>query len=108
VYALGCLAFQLLTGRHPFIATSFPALLHQKLTLQLPPADRIGEGISAELYDFLRSALQPNPADRPRSLEPLVAWAAPCDGPAHDASCDLGAPSETTLVEPTDDRTTTR
>lgn len=101
VYALGCLAFQLLTGRHPFIASNLAALMQQKLSFQLPPADRIGDGVSAELHHFLRGALQPNPHDRPSSLEPLLGWATGCAEPPGDASWDLGPPPETTAVEPT-------
>jgi len=84
VYALGCLAYDLLTGQHLFKATSIFDLVHEKLTMQLPPAREIGEGISTELYEFLRSALRVAPADRPASVAPLVAWAARCDPPPED------------------------
>jgi serine/threonine-protein kinase len=79
VYALACLAYDLLTGQHLFPSRSLHELIQQKLTLRLPPAVEIGEGVSAELYDFLQSALRANPDERPASAAPLVAWAARCD-----------------------------
>ena len=83
VYALACLAYDLLTGRHLFEATNFFELMQEKLMKQLPPAAEIGDGISAELYEFLHGALRANPHERPSST-PLVAWAARCDPPPDD------------------------
>ena len=56
VYALGCLAYELLTGRQLYRATNLFELVQQKLTIRLPPAAQIGGGVSGELYDFLGSA----------------------------------------------------
>jgi serine/threonine-protein kinase len=84
VYALGCLAYDLLTGHHLFNAKSVFELVQERLTLQLPPAAEIGEGISADLYSFLQSALRVKPDERPPSAAPLVAWAARSDPPPQD------------------------
>lgn len=81
IYALGCLAYDLLTGRHLFDASSNLELLQKKLGMPLPPAADIGEGLSAELYDFLQRAVRVNPDERPSSLASLVEWAAPCQPP---------------------------
>lgn len=81
IYALGCLAFDLLTGHHLFGARSVQELVQEKLTKQLPPAAEIGDGISEELYAFLRYALRVTPDERPPSVAPLARWAAPCDPP---------------------------
>ena len=51
----------------------------QNLGGQIEVASAIGEGISAELYDFLSAALQVEPIDRPASVAPLTGWAAPAD-----------------------------
>jgi hypothetical protein len=79
VYAVGCLAYELLTGRHLFKATNIFDLAQEKLTMLLPPASEIGDGISAELYAFMQAALRVSPAERPASTAPLVKWAARCD-----------------------------
>lgn len=84
IYALACLAYELLTGRHLFTAKNLHELARQKLRMQLPPAADIGEGIGTDLHEFLQSALRGNPEERPASLAPLVAWAARCDPPPED------------------------
>jgi hypothetical protein len=80
VYALGCLAYELLTGTRLFASPDLFRLIQQKLTPKLPPAAEIAGGVSAGLYDFLDRSLRVNPDDRP-SLEPIRAWAARADPP---------------------------
>jgi serine/threonine protein kinase len=84
VYALGCLAYELLAGHRLFKAPSLFELAQEKLTMQLPLAAEIGEGISGELYEFLQGALRAKPDERPASVAPLIGWAAPCDPPPAD------------------------
>ncbi len=81
IYALGCLAYELLTGHHLFNTTDLFELVHAKLTTTVPRAADIGGGISAELHAFLERSLQVKPADRLPSLAPLVPWAARCEPP---------------------------
>jgi hypothetical protein len=88
IYALGCLAYELLTGHRLFAATNLFELVRSKLTMRLPAAGAIGAGISTELYAFLQAALQVNPDDRPSSLAPLAEWAAACDPPPDEAFDD--------------------
>jgi CRP-like cAMP-binding protein len=95
VYALGCLAYELLSGSALFVATDLFGLVQEKAALQLPPAASIGEGVSEELYEFLRAAVRVNPNDRPSSTAALVKWAAPCEPP----------PVETVGEPPSDDTT---
>jgi serine/threonine protein kinase len=85
IYALGCLAYELLTGRHLFAATNFFDLVQEKATKQLPPAPEIGSGVSAEFYEFLQGSLRLRPAERLASASALVHWAAPCEPPPADA-----------------------
>ena len=81
VYALACLAFELLTGSPLFAATDLFGLLQDKMRLRLPAAPDIGSGVSDELYAFLKGALSVDPADRPSSVAPLVRWADLCEPP---------------------------
>ena len=81
VYSLGVLAYELLTGRHLFETGNLLELALAKVTLKLPPASAIGEGISAELYEFIETALRVSVDERPRSLEQVARWAAPCEPP---------------------------
>jgi serine/threonine-protein kinase len=89
VYALGCLAYDLLAGHHLFRASSVLELVQEKLSLQLPAAAEIGGGISTELYAFIQAALRVNPGERPESVTPLVAWSARCDPPPESLNDDL-------------------
>lgn len=79
VYAVACLAYELLAGTRLFASPDIYGLLQEKATLELPPADAIGDGLSDELYAFLKAALRRQPDERPASLQVLVQWAAPCD-----------------------------
>ncbi len=81
VYALGCLAFELLTGQRLFSSTNLFELIQEKVTKRLPPSAEIGEGVSPELYGFLEAALHVNANDRPSSTTHLVKWADTRDPP---------------------------
>jgi len=81
VYAVGCIGYELLTGRRLFDAADFFPLVQQKLTLTLPPVGEIAGGISPELHAFIERAVRVDPAERPASLASLVAWAAPAPAP---------------------------
>lgn len=78
VYAVACLAYELLTGTRLFQETDFFELIQAKAMLVLPPAKEIGDGVSEELHAFMQSALRVRPDHRPPSIEALVPWAAPC------------------------------
>jgi hypothetical protein len=80
VYALGCIAWELVTGCGLFRATSLVDLIRHKQELALPAASEIGpRGVSAELHAFLESALAPDPAARPVSVAALAGWAGPAE-----------------------------
>ena len=79
VYALGCLAYELLTGKPPFRSGSFLELVHDKLGFELPPPAEIGAGVSRGTYEFLASALADDRGDRPLDVGRVAAWAGPVD-----------------------------
>jgi serine/threonine protein kinase len=91
IYALACLAYELLAGRHLFTGQNIHELVQQKLTPAVPPGAEIGDGISSTLSEFLHSAVRVNPDERPASLAPLTAWAARCDPPPPDLVDDQAA-----------------
>jgi CRP-like cAMP-binding protein len=99
VYALGCLAYELLTGRQLFSANNIFDLVREKATLRVPPAASIGIGISQELYEFIAGALEVNPDNRPSSVAALAAWAAPCDMLPADVSGQEERPTEAAGTE---------
>ena len=77
IYAVGCIAYALLTAEPLFRSNNLYDLIQEKLTRPLPPANEIGGGISAELHDFIGRTLRIDRAERPPSIAPLMAWAGP-------------------------------
>jgi CRP-like cAMP-binding protein len=79
IYALGCVAYNMLAGWPPCTATNLLDLVQQKLTFRLPPAEEIGGGIGAEVHEFLEGALQTDRDARLSSLDGLASWAGPVE-----------------------------
>jgi DNA-binding NtrC family response regulator len=72
LYALGCVAFWLLTGRLPFDAGDAVSLLVQHSTTTPPPPSAIaGEAIPAALDALVLECLSKEPSLRPASAELL-------------------------------------
>jgi serine/threonine-protein kinase len=72
IYALGCVAFWLLTGRPPFEARDAAALLLQHSTITpSPPSAISGRPIPADLDAVVLECLSKDPSRRPRSAELL-------------------------------------
>jgi DNA-binding NtrC family response regulator len=72
IYALGCVAFWLLTGRPPFEAPDAMALLAQhSQTPPQPPSAAAAQAISAEMDGLVLDCLSKDPALRPASADVL-------------------------------------
>lgn len=65
IYALGCITFELLCGRPPFVADNILALMraHAEDPVPRPP------GVPDELWTFIESMLAKQPEDRPTAHE---------------------------------------
>ncbi len=83
VYALACVAHELATGRPPFRATAFFALVEEKRRFVLAPDEAAAAGLSGPMREFVARALAPEPSHRVVDLAAVAAWAAPGrgDGP---------------------------
>jgi len=79
IYALGCVAFQVLAGHPPFRATNFMELAQEKLSFVLPPRESIGRGISAEMHGFLEGCMKLDPKHRIADSALVAAWGKPVD-----------------------------
>ncbi|UCF19781.1 MAG: serine/threonine protein kinase [Gemmatimonadota bacterium] len=72
IYALGCVAYWLLTGRRVFEEdTPVATLLAHVNTAPLPPSARTDLPIPAELESLVLACLSKDPAKRPQSAEEL-------------------------------------
>jgi serine/threonine-protein kinase len=82
-YGLASVAFEALSGGPVVDATDLMGIVLEQAAFVLPPRERIGQGISAELYDILVQGLQHDRENRSLDLDWLAAWAGPVDlGPA--------------------------
>jgi len=67
LYSLGCMLYEMLTGRVPFPAENVYAAMHAKAE-SMPPSPRaLRPEISPELEELVLSLLERDPADRPES-----------------------------------------
>jgi serine/threonine-protein kinase len=71
-YALGCVAFELLTGRRPFAAESPTAEATLHATEPPPQASGLDPSLPAAVDTVLQQALAKRPDARPRSSKALV------------------------------------
>jgi eukaryotic-like serine/threonine-protein kinase len=79
VYALGCVAYFLLTGQLVFEADSpMKMLMHHLNTEPAPPSQRTEMPIPPELDELILSCLQKDPRRRPQHAEDLLKLAYGC------------------------------
>src|SRR5262249_651766 len=72
VYSLGVTFWYLLSGRVPFVGSSFDDL-QARQTEELPVEQLKGLDVPARCLSLLRSMLAPDPKDRPQSARELLA-----------------------------------
>ena len=78
-YGLACIAFEALAGRPVVEAQEMLAALCEQAAFILPPRERIGDGISAEMHELLASGLAASPEKRTLDLDRIAAWAGPVE-----------------------------
>ncbi len=71
IYSLGCVAFELLTGRPPFTAPTLRALLLKHASSEVDPPSAIRPELSPAFDAPIRRALAKDPAERTPSAEAL-------------------------------------
>jgi serine/threonine-protein kinase len=72
IYAIGCVAYWLLTGQTVFAGeTPLAVIMHHVHTPPVPPSVRSELPIPAALETIVLSCLAKNPADRPQSAKEL-------------------------------------
>nr|MCU0699278.1 serine/threonine protein kinase [Myxococcaceae bacterium] len=106
LYAIGCLAFELLTGRTPFEENSVVEMLVSHATKPPPHVASLNMGVPDELDALVDRLLSKNPADRPASAEAVRREVAQlrktlADTTGRRLSVEIEAPAPMpTLVDP--------
>ncbi len=72
LFSLGCVLYECLSGRRPFVGDSLTAILMKILTEPPPPIDFDTLGLPPPLGDVLKRALAKNPVDRYPTGKALV------------------------------------
>lgn len=103
VYALGCLATTLLTGRPPFAAETPVGVVHQHLNEQPPDLRERRPEVPSDVAVRVAAMLAKDPSARPGSVASAVAAlgsATKTAGIDHDPTTVLVSPSRTAVIEP--------
>ncbi|MFI9611569.1 serine/threonine-protein kinase [Streptomyces sp. NPDC052023] len=124
VYSLGCVLYQLLTGRPPFQADTPIAILHQHLDAAPVPPRQLGADLPPAFESYLLGLLGKQPEHRPAAAqvadwfaagawqgrpEPLPATTpAPAPAPSVSPPPAGGTGPATTYMLPSSPRTTSR
>jgi serine/threonine-protein kinase len=87
VYALGVIAYQMLTGCLPFGAVALGELLYKHLTERPPSLETLEPSVPAALCSLIAQTLEKEPEDRPTLAQIDVALGA---ASAKDSSPDTG------------------
>ena len=94
IFALGCVLFECLTGKPPFLGEIGMSILARILLEEAPRASEIAPGIPPALDDLVARMLAKDPADRPRDGRALVEALAELDDAGGSA---LRAPARPAL-----------
>jgi eukaryotic-like serine/threonine-protein kinase len=76
-FSLGCIVYELLTGRPLFRSKGFSELIAEHMRFSIPRPDEVHLDPQDELYGFLRRSLAADPVQRTASLPEMAEFRAP-------------------------------
>ncbi|HEY0192373.1 MAG TPA: serine/threonine-protein kinase [Kofleriaceae bacterium] len=97
IYALGCMLYEMLTGRRPYEAPSVLAMLSKHLIEQAVPPSRLRPELPPQIDALIMAAMAKDPAGRPASMDDVgeqlaqLLASAPPDPRAHRASASASS-----------------
>ncbi|MGH7740897.1 MAG: protein kinase domain-containing protein [Candidatus Eiseniibacteriota bacterium] len=78
LWAMGCLIYEMLTGRHPFAGPTFEAVANRVLNETPPPPSSLRSEIGSDLDYMVLKLLRKDPAHRYSRAEDLIADLSSC------------------------------
>jgi serine/threonine protein kinase len=72
IYSLGCVLFELLTGKVPYTAANPNELLNKHVSAPIPAADALNKNATTAITKLLRQMLGKKPAERPKSMKDVL------------------------------------
>jgi serine/threonine-protein kinase len=97
VYALGVVAFELLTGRRPYASETPATEAFAHVSAEVPRATGVDPGLPSAVDAVFRDALAKDPSDRPASAAELVTRLRAALDEAPEATLIQTAPSRPTV-----------
>lgn len=71
IYAMGCVLFEMVCGRAPFVSEGFGELINMHVNEPPPPASSVRPDVPRELDQVIARALAKNPDDRQQTMKQL-------------------------------------
>ena len=72
IYAIGAVAYEMLTGRPPFVGPTAQSILAAHVTEQVRPVTERREAVTAQLNQIVMKCLEKNPADRWQTADEIL------------------------------------
>lgn len=92
LWSVGCIAYELLTGKPPFAAPSLPELIANILQTPPPPLLSLAPDVPADLVELVEACLAKSRDDRPDDAVELQEWLSRC---VERAATPLATPAVT-------------
>lgn len=99
LFAMGCIAYELVTGDLRFQGSDVVSLLRQQLEWEMPAREEMGCEISEELYELIARCLSKEADRRNVDLAEIARWAAPVSMETFAEMLD--AENEDSSIDPT-------
>jgi eukaryotic-like serine/threonine-protein kinase len=107
LYALGCVIFEMLTGRTPFTGDTPAEVMHKHLDARPPHIAEFASDVPMGLEALVRDLLQKEPADRPGSAFVVAKRLTDLDGSTTSITTRTPTPRPRSVDSPTSQAITT-